>query len=61
MRVLSLPGRRSRSSLVVGVLAVGLVSVAACDGGGAGDLDASPAPDAPADAPGIDAACFHGC
>lgn len=61
MRVLSLPGRRSRSSLVVGVLAVGLVSVAACDGGGAGDLDASPAPDAPADAPGIDAACFHEC
>ena len=34
MRVFSRPGRRCRSSLVVGVLAVGLVAVAACDGYG---------------------------
>ena len=62
MRVFSRPGRRCRSSLVVGVLAVGLVAVAACDGGGAGELDAPRAQDAPpADASGGDAACFNEC
>lgn len=62
MRTSSLSGRRGRSSLVVGVLAAGLVSGAACDGGRAGDPDASRAQDAtPLDAPAIDAACFAEC